>query len=59
MFSLNLLAKLAEKFPKPFSRSLHESMPIIAAGVWDTKADVKKAAVAAMQVGRTGVMGGV
>eukprot|EP00291_Cryptomonas_curvata_P028722 CAMPEP_0172205916 /NCGR_PEP_ID=MMETSP1050-20130122/32903_1 /TAXON_ID=233186 /ORGANISM="Cryptomonas curvata, Strain CCAP979/52" /LENGTH=972 /DNA_ID=CAMNT_0012884891 /DNA_START=40 /DNA_END=2956 /DNA_ORIENTATION=+ len=58
VFALNLLGKLAEKHPRAFCRTLHESMPVIAAGVWDTKADVKKvdtkadvkkAAVKAMQ----------
>eukprot|EP00961_Rhodomonas_salina_P252920 3418487-Rhodomonas_salina.1 len=46
MWSLKWLGKLAERAPRPFSRSLFEVMPVVSAAMWDTKKDVKEAATA-------------
>jgi elongation factor 3 len=46
--SLSLIDKLVKIAPEPCSKLMPDMVPVLAGAIWDTKADVKKAAKASM-----------
>lgn len=46
--SLSIIDKLVKIAPEPCSKLMPDMVPVLAGAIWDTKADVKKAAKASM-----------